>query len=159
MPPPKKKERPEPHQLESAIAALSQELSTADLAREAHEGRARLRRLNRAEFENSLTYDADDSASFSCTQFPPTGSNFNFYCNPDLDKLFAKEESTADPTGRQQIFNQIHQIYLTEFPFITLYAPTDIAMNKITTHNYVPGPEGASETVGVWNWWCTNGQC
>lgn len=112
-----------------------------------------------AEFEDSFTYDADDYSLEACSQIPPNGSNFSFYCNPNLDKLFAEEQATADPTARQQIFNQIHQIYLTQFPFITLYSPVDIAMSKNTTHNYAPGPEGASETVGVWNWWCTNGQC
>ncbi|HVU67507.1 MAG TPA: peptide ABC transporter substrate-binding protein [Ktedonobacteraceae bacterium] len=112
-----------------------------------------------AEFENSYTYDADNSSAFACSQIPPAGSNYAFYCNPDLDKLFEQEQATADPTARQQIFNQIHQIELTDFPFVTLYSPTDISMQKLTGHNYNPGPMGASETVGIWEWWCTNGQC
>lgn len=112
-----------------------------------------------AEFEDSFSYDADDSSLLACSQFPPNGSNFDFYCNHDLDALFKQEEQTGDPTARQAIFNQIHNIYLTQFPFVTLYSPTDIAMHKNTAHNYNPGPEGASETVGVWNWWCDNGQC
>src|SRR5579883_2545604 len=112
-----------------------------------------------SEFENSLSYDADDYTVAACSQQPPNGSNFMFYCNKDLDALYAQEEATADPTARQAIFNQIHQIYLTQFPFVTLYSPLDIAMHKVVAHNYNPGPEGASETVGVWNWWCTGGQC
>jgi ABC-type transport system substrate-binding protein len=112
-----------------------------------------------AEFEDSFTYDADDATLLACDQIPPAGFNITFYCNPALDKLFAQEQSTADPTARQAIFNQEHQIYLTEFPFVTLYSPTDIAMHKITGHNYNPGPMGASETVGVQNWWCTAGSC
>jgi peptide/nickel transport system substrate-binding protein len=112
-----------------------------------------------AEFEDSYTYDADDASLLACNQIPPAGFNITFYCNPALDKLFAQEEATADPTARQAIFNQEHQIYLTQFPFVTLYSPTDIALHKLTGHNYNPGPEGASETVGVWNWWCTGGTC
>jgi len=112
-----------------------------------------------AEFEDSYTYDADDAALLACSQIPPAGFNITFYCNPALDKLFVQEQSTADPTARQAIFNQEHQIYLTDFPFITLYSPTDIAVHKLTGHNYNPGPEGASETVGNWNWWCTGGVC
>ncbi|HLG76506.1 MAG TPA: peptide ABC transporter substrate-binding protein, partial [Ktedonobacteraceae bacterium] len=112
-----------------------------------------------AEYEQSFTYDADDASAFACNQIPPAGSNYSFYCNPDLDKLFEKEQTTGDPTARQQVFNQIHQIYLTQFPFITLYSPTDIYMYKLTGHNYNPGPMGASETVAVAQWWCTNGQC
>jgi peptide/nickel transport system substrate-binding protein len=116
-------------------------------------------RYDIAEFEDSLTYDADDSSLFACNQIPPAGFNITFYCNPSLDQLFTAEQSTADPTQRQNIFNQEHQIYLTQYPFITLYSPVDIAMHKNTTHNYAPGPEGASETVNIWQWWCTGGHC
>jgi len=116
-------------------------------------------KYNIGEFEDSFSYDGDDYSLEACSQIPPGGSNFSFYCNHDLDKLFQQEQVTADPNARQAIFNQIHQIYLTEFPFVTLYGPTDIAIHKNTAHGYNPGPEGASETVGVWNWWCTGGQC
>jgi peptide/nickel transport system substrate-binding protein len=112
-----------------------------------------------AEFEDSFTYDADDYSLVACSQIPPAGFNITFYCNKQLDALYAQEESTLDPTARQAAFNQIHQIYLTEFPFVTLYSPIDVSMNKNTTHNYAPGPEGAAETVGVMNWWCTGGTC
>jgi peptide/nickel transport system substrate-binding protein len=112
-----------------------------------------------AEFEDSFTYDGDDAALLATNQIPPAGFNITFYSNPALDKLYTEEEATADPTARQAIFNQIHQIYLTDFPFITLYGPIDIAIHKLTTHNYNPGPEGATETIGAWNWWCENGTC
>ncbi|GAC1346232.1 MAG: peptide ABC transporter substrate-binding protein [Ktedonobacteraceae bacterium] len=112
-----------------------------------------------AEFENSLTYDADDSSLFACNQFPPNGSNFDFYCNPALDKLFLQEQQTGDPAARQQVFNQIHQIYLTDYPFVVLYGPVDIAMHKLSVHNYNPGPEGAAETINIWEWWCDGGHC
>ena len=108
------------------------------------------------------------SISFAYASSPPLDSattqsahepNFAFYCNPALDKLFAAEQATADPTARQQAFNQIHQIYLTDFPFVVLYGPTDIAIHKKSLHNYDPAPEGASETINVWQWWCDGGQC
>jgi peptide/nickel transport system substrate-binding protein len=116
------------------------------------------------EWENSYTYDADDVSEYSCAQVPSAansygGQNYAFYCNQQLDKLFLQEESTADYNARQQIFNQIHQLYLTEFPFVTLYAPVDIGVAKSVTHNYQIGSMGASETVNVANWWCTGGTC
>jgi len=116
------------------------------------------------EFENSWTYDADDSSAFACNQFPTAansfgGGNYARYCNPQLDALFQKELSTTDVNQRQLVFNQEHQIYLTDFPFITLYGPTDISVAKNNVHNYLPGPEGATETVNVWQWWCDNGTC
>ena len=112
-----------------------------------------------AEFEDAFSYDADDYALLACSQIPPNGFNITFYCNKQLDTLYTQEQSTANPPARQQAFDQIHGIYLTEFPFITLYSPVDVSVHKNVTQNYAPGPEGAAETVGVINWWCTNGQC
>jgi peptide/nickel transport system substrate-binding protein len=111
------------------------------------------------EFEASWAYDGDDSLLFACSQLPPNGFNISFYCNHHLDTLFMEEQQTADPTQRQQIFDQIHQIYLTDFPFITLYSPVDLAMHKKLVHNYMPGPEGALEDNMVWLWWCDGGHC
>lgn len=112
-----------------------------------------------AEYETSPGADPDDSSIGACSQIPPAGSNFMFYCNHALDALYTQEQSSDSATARQAIFDKIHQIYLTEFPFVTLYAPTDISMNKVTAHNYKPAPSGASETSTIWNWWCTNGHC
>ncbi len=117
-----------------------------------------------SEFENTWTYDADDSSILACNQIPTpansySGANFSFYCNKALDALFAQELGTTDAKVRQDAFNKIHQIELTSFPFITLYAPQDIAMAKLNVHNYAPGPMGSSETVNVWEWWCDGGKC
>lgn len=117
-----------------------------------------------AEFENNFPYDPDDASEFSCAQVPSAansfgGQNFSFYCNPALDKLFVQEQQTDSASARQAIFNQIHQIYLTQYPFVTLYGPLDIAMVKKGTSGYAPGPMGASETIDVWNWSCANGKC
>ncbi len=112
-----------------------------------------------AEFENSYVYDSDDASVLATSQQGTNGQNWSFYSNPQMDALLNQEEATADPTARQHIFNQIHQLELTEFPFVILYSPLDLAVAKTTAHNYGPGPEGASETIGVQNWWCEGGKC
>ncbi len=119
-------------------------------------------RYDIAEFTDFLTYDPDDSGLFACNQFPSAANNFNglnldFYCNPALDRLFAQEQATADPGVRQQIFEQIHQVYLTQFPFIVLYGPTWYALAHKGTHNYLPGPY--TDTYNIAEWWCDNGKC
>jgi peptide/nickel transport system substrate-binding protein len=118
-------------------------------------------RFDIAEWANSFGYDPDDSFLLSCDDIPPkgTGSNWDFYCNPDLDALYKQELATTDPGVRQGIFEQIHHIYLTEFPFITLYSvPVDFSMVRKGTHNYQDGSiEGG--TVNIWEWWCDNGKC
>jgi ABC-type transport system substrate-binding protein len=94
----------------------------------------------------------------SCNQLPPNGFNIDFYCNAALDALYAQEQATADAGVRQQLFEQIHQIYLTEFPFITLYSPLDTYLVRKGTHNFLPGPLFGG-TSNIWEWWCDQGKC
>jgi ABC-type transport system substrate-binding protein/serine/threonine protein kinase len=117
-------------------------------------------RYDIAQFYDVYDYDPDDSFVLSCDQIPPKGmgSNLDFYCNPTLDGLYRKEQTTADPGVRQQLFDQIHQLYLTQLPFIVLYSPLDLAMVRKGTHNYHPSPI-AGETVNIWEWWCDGGKC
>lgn len=117
-----------------------------------------------AEYTQTYTYNADDAALMACDQIPTKannygGENFSFYCNPAIAPLEKQEQSSADPTVRQDAFNKLHQIYLTEFPFVTLYAPEDLGIVKNTGQNYIIGDEGASETVNVASWYCTGGKC
>jgi ABC-type transport system substrate-binding protein/tRNA A-37 threonylcarbamoyl transferase component Bud32 len=115
-------------------------------------------RYDIAEFANSFGYDPDDSSLLSCNQIPPQGYNFDFYCNHALDALYTQEQATVDPSIRQQIFNNIHDIYLTALPFIVLYSPLDVGIVRKGTHNYQPSPiEG--DTVNIWEWWCDKGKC
>src|SRR2546423_842278 len=111
------------------------------------------------EFENSYVYDPDDASLLDCSQQGTNGENWSFYCNQQMQTYLKQEQSSADPNVRQQAFNQIHHLELTDIPFVVLYSPLDQGISKNTTHNYAPGPEGASETVNVWQWWCTNGTC
>lgn len=110
-----------------------------------------------AEWSSSYNYDPDDATNLACDQIGK--NNLNWYCNPQMDALLLQEGATADPVQRQQIFNQIHQLLLTDVPFATMFTPNDLSMHKIGTNNYAPGPFVASETVNIMNWWCNNGKC
>ncbi len=111
-------------------------------------------RYDIAEFEQYFDYDPDDSWMLTCDG----SANIDFYCNPTLDTLYRQELATADPGLRQQLFYQIHEIYLTDFPFIVLFGSPDIAMVRKGTHNYQISPV-AGETVNIWEWWCDGGKC
>ena len=115
-------------------------------------------RYDIAEYADGLGYDPDNSFVLSCDQIPPNGGNIDFYCNPALDALYKQELATADAGVRQQIFHQIHQIYLTELPFIALYSPIDLSIVRKGTHNYLPSTI-AGDTVNIWEWWCDKGKC
>ncbi len=114
-------------------------------------------RFDIAEFENDFGYDPDDSFILACDQIPPKGYNVTFYCNPELDALYKQEQATVDAGVRQQIFVQIHQIYLTQFPFITLYSQTAIGIVHRGVHNYQVSPINGE--INIWEWWCDNGKC
>ena len=114
-------------------------------------------RYDIAEFQNNFSYDPDDASLWACDQIPPSGYNVSFYCNPALDALYKQEQQMADPGVRQQTFEQIHQIYLTEFPFITLYSALDIAMVRKGTHNYQISPFSGETNIA--EWWCDQGKC
>jgi peptide/nickel transport system substrate-binding protein len=116
-------------------------------------------RYDIAEWQNDFIYDPDDSFVLACDQFPPKGINFTFYCNHALDALYQQEQATVDAGVRQQIFNQIHQIYLTEFSFIVLYSPLSPSIVRKGTHNYQPSPFFGGEAVNIWEWWCDQGKC
>jgi peptide/nickel transport system substrate-binding protein len=117
-------------------------------------------RYDIAEWGNSFGYDPDDSSLLSCDQIPPNGggTNVTFYCNPALDALYTQELAAADAGQRQQLFTKIHQIYLTQFPLIVLYSPTDLTIVRKGTHNYLPSPF-QGETANIWEWWCDKGKC
>lgn len=110
-----------------------------------------------AEWASTTNYDADDSGFFQCDQIGK--QNFNWYCNPKMDQLLHQEQSTPDPTARQEIFNKIHQLLLTDFPIASEFALNDISIHKVGTHNYNPGPFAASEMINIWEWWCDGGKC
>jgi ABC-type transport system substrate-binding protein/serine/threonine protein kinase len=115
-------------------------------------------RYDIAEFSPGWGIDGDDSWMLSCDQIPPNGSNYDFYCNPKLDALYKEELATTDAGARQNIFNQLHDIYLTEFPFITLFSSGHIFIVSKRAHNYLPS-DIAWETINIWEWWCDNGKC
>ena len=107
------------------------------------------------EYETGVGYDPDDITFMGCNQ----PSNNTYYCNPALDAQYKIEESSADPTVRQAAFDKIHQIYLTDNPFIVEFAAPDIGIHKKGTEGYGQGLVGQGEDPNVWLWWCDGGKC
>jgi ABC-type transport system substrate-binding protein len=114
-------------------------------------------RYDIAESAQGFLYDADDSFLFGCNQLLPIGENTEFYCNHALDALYQQELATVDVGARQQVFRQIHEIYLTQFPFITLYSLTSLSIVRKGTHNYLPS--ALDPFLNSWQWWCDGGKC
>ena len=109
------------------------------------------------EWESSENVYADDSVNLSCDEVGK--SNFNWYCNQQLDALFKQEQSTADTNQQQQIFDQIHAILLKDVPIVPMYSPDALSIVAKGTHNYAPSPFLSGETDNIMTWWCDNGKC
>jgi ABC-type transport system substrate-binding protein/serine/threonine protein kinase len=117
-------------------------------------------RFDIAEVGNYWNWDPDDSSTFGCLSngTNPNGSSIDFYCNPALDALYQQELATPDPGARQNLFEQIHLIYLTDFPFIVLFGEYDLYVVRKGTHNFQPSPISITDE-NIAQWWCDNGKC
>jgi len=108
-----------------------------------------------AEYATANGYDPDSASLFQCG----VPSNLGKYCNPALDAQYKAEQSSAVPSVRQAAFDKIHQIELSDFPFIVEFSAPDVAVHKNGTNNYAPSLVGVGETENIWQWWCDAGKC
>ncbi|HEX9133193.1 MAG TPA: peptide ABC transporter substrate-binding protein [Ktedonobacteraceae bacterium] len=107
------------------------------------------------EWATSNTYDPDDAGLLQCGN----PSNLSYYCSTQMDALIKQEQSSGVPSVRQQAFDAIHKLELTDFPFVIEFAAPDVAIYKLGVHNYQPSLLGLGSTENIWLWWCDNGKC
>jgi peptide/nickel transport system substrate-binding protein len=108
-----------------------------------------------AEYATANGYDADSAVLFQCH----VPSNLGQYCNPAMDAQYKAEQSSAVPATRQAAFDKIHQIELSDFPFIVEFSSPNVSIHKNGTNNYAPSLVGVGETENIWQWWCNGGTC
>ncbi|MDX3809540.1 ABC transporter substrate-binding protein [Bosea thiooxidans] len=53
-----------------------------------------------------------------CNLAPPAGTNWGYYCDPEMDKLFDQVRSTFDPKGQTAILQKIHEKYVDDALFL-----------------------------------------
>lgn len=67
-----------------------------------------------AEWSTVPSYPDPDFVSWLCKEIPsdknPSGTNSQFFCDKELDALFAKQATTVDPAARTPIFYDIAKI-------------------------------------------------
>jgi peptide/nickel transport system substrate-binding protein len=56
-----------------------------------------------------------------CNLAPPAGTNWGYYCDPEMDAMFAEVRNEFDPTKQAEILKKIHEKYVNEalFLFVT----------------------------------------
>lgn len=63
------------------------------------------------------TFDCDEMLGrFTTSAFTPTGSNYSFYSNEEVDKLCAQGAVETDPEKRAEIYAEVQKIMWEELP-------------------------------------------
>lgn len=53
-----------------------------------------------------------------CNLAPPAGTNWGYYCDPEMDALFEKVRNTFDPVEQDKVLQQVHEKYVNEALFL-----------------------------------------
>jgi ABC-type transport system substrate-binding protein len=53
-----------------------------------------------------------------CNLAPPNGTNWGYYCDPDMDRMFDQVRNTFDPQAQIAILQKIHEKYVDDALFI-----------------------------------------
>jgi peptide/nickel transport system substrate-binding protein len=53
-----------------------------------------------------------------CNLAPPGGTNWGFYCDPEMDKLFDAVRTTFDPAAQTKVLQKVHEKYVDEALFL-----------------------------------------
>jgi peptide/nickel transport system substrate-binding protein len=53
-----------------------------------------------------------------CNLAPPAGTNWGYYCDPEMDKLFAEIRNTFDAAEQTKVMQKIHEKYVDEALFL-----------------------------------------
>ena len=75
--------------------------------------------------EQGYPFSGNLDTIFACNQFPPGGFNAARYCNPALDVLMEKFDSTYDFTERKRLAAIIQETLAHDVPVIPLFYPQD----------------------------------
>jgi peptide/nickel transport system substrate-binding protein len=71
-----------------------------------------------------------DTSRFTCAEIPtedsPSGGNWNYYCNPELDALFEASQSETDLEARAALYHQIDAIIREDAVWLPLWFDADI---------------------------------
>lgn len=167
MPPKKRKERPSDAEVKTLTSGLRTELLNADRARMAGQSRTAVRRMTRAEYENTIRDLFDLPGILIQSSLPADGMAHGFDKNSDaldishvnLSKYVEAADKTLDmaiATTPQPPLNQKHHISLARHvAHILGNGDAVLLMDKKIDPNYPPAAEqshidqGAHEQAGV----------
>ncbi|MBI4641071.1 MAG: hypothetical protein HY731_10270 [Candidatus Tectomicrobia bacterium] len=93
------------------------------------------RALEVQEWPHPFRFDPDLYRELHSSAVPPSGDNYMWYNNPQVDELLAKGRTTMDPEKRREIYLKLQEILKEDRPSIPLY----IAVDAYAVAEYVGG--------------------
>jgi peptide/nickel transport system substrate-binding protein len=82
------------------------------------------------EWSDCSNFPDPDYYYWFCSEIPtddyPAGSNWQFYCNEELDGLFSLQAKQVNPVERQKTFQRINEIFYEEVIWLGLWQDPDI---------------------------------
>ena len=55
-----------------------------------------------------------------CNAGPPNGTNWGYYCDPEMDKLFDQVRNTFDPKDQVAILQKVHEKFVNDALFLMI---------------------------------------
>jgi ABC-type transport system substrate-binding protein len=55
-----------------------------------------------------------------CDLVPPAGTNWGYYCDPEMDKLFDQVRNTFDPAEQTKVLQKVHEKYVDDALFLMI---------------------------------------
>lgn len=92
--------------------------------------------------------DPDDSAQFTCANFPPGGYNQSYFCDPAMDAAQNVALTTYAQSGRKAAYARIARILEQQVPLDFLWWPKQIQAVNPDLRGFDPNPVVETWTPG-----------
>jgi peptide/nickel transport system substrate-binding protein len=111
-----------------------------------------IQRVSEGKFQSAflgwdLDLDPDLYSIFHSSQFPPKGSNFVYYSNPQVDQLIVEGRETLDQDERVKIYQQLHALFADDQPYTWIVQEA----TKWATSRRIQGAR-TGRGLGPFNW-------
>jgi ABC-type transport system substrate-binding protein len=85
-----------------------------------------------------------------CNLAPPNGTNWGYYCDPEMDKLFDAVRNTFDPKAQTEVLKKIHERYVDEALFLMVTHDVNARAMSARVKGFVQARNWFQNFSSVW---------
>jgi len=85
-----------------------------------------------------------------CNYAPPGGTNWGFYCDPEMDKLFDAVRTTFNPDEQAKVLQKIHEKYVDEALFLMVTHDVNPRAMSPKVKGFVQAQNWFQDLTPVW---------